>query len=398
MKPYFLPLIVVSWLASSAHAQMYRSSNYNPYGSSRSSGGSSYSGGISASFIPQVSFGPFGPQLGYATPVGYVMVPAFPGVPSYFGPMYGVNMKGSRVAGIGYLQGSVGSLNSSRYQSSGTGGSSMNDGGATSQYGGSPRAQVKNLEPRRKRFEQFLDERLQVNPEELKQKQQKQILLHSLANPTKQEVTSGAAPNTILESLESMRPQFKEAPEMPIAPELVKELNFTKGSGTGSFGLLRQEGKIPWPMSLTAMTPKDQSVEMRAAIDKSFLEAYQQVSTGKADLETLKDLQRNTDKLSNLVSANIRNMGINDYMEAKQFLKSVDETVTFLKQPDAADWLPGKSKIKPRTVQELFHVMSEKGIRFAPALVGNDNAYLAMHRMLVNFHNAVAPDPMAVKQ
>ena len=185
---------------------------------------------------------------------------------------------------------------------------------------------------------------------------------------------------------------------MPIAPELVKELNFTKGSGTRRFRLLRQEGKIPWPMSLTAMTPKDQSVEMRAAIDKSFLEAYQQVSTGKADLETLKDLRRNTDKLSNLVSANIRNMGINDYMEAKQFLKSVDETVTFLKQPDAADWLPGKSKIKPRTVQELFHVMSEKGIRFAPALVGNDNAYLAMHRMLVNFHNAVAPDPMAVKQ
>lgn len=392
---YILPVVMAAYFTVSANAQLYRSSSYNPYGGNYSNtrSGTYYNGGAGISIAPTVQLGPFGPQLNYFTPLGYVMQPAIVGMPTYFGPSVGVNLNGSRFYGYGFLQGSVDSpLNSQRYQSNSSSGSSS---GVSSQY--VPNRSTKTEAPKKK-YDQFLQEHLQVNPEELKQKLNTANLYHSLTNPSKQEVASGTSMNTVLEALLQMRPQFKEAPQMALDPELLKQLNFTKGSGTGSFGLLRHEGKVPWPQSLLTMAPKDDTAKLRADIEKDFLEAYQQISAGMGVADTLRQLQRNTDQLSTLVSGNIRNMGLNDYMEAKQFLKSVDDTLTFLKQPDAADWLPGKSNIKPKTLQELVHVMSEKQIRFAPALIGNESAYVVMQRMLTDMYKAVAADVAGVKK
>ena len=64
--------------------------------------------------------------------------------------------------------------------------------------------------------------------------------------------------------------------------------------------------------------------------------------------------------------------------DGKRFLHNLDDAVAVLRQPDAGDYLPGgKNAVRAGSVQDLVKSMAERGLRFAPAVNGDEKAYAA---------------------
>ena len=92
-----------------------------------------------------------------------------------------------------------------------------------------------------------------------------------------------------------------------------------------------------------------------------------------------------------MAAAKASTMTFAENIDVKRFIRSLEDAVSFLQQSDASEWLPGKQKVKPKTMQELVKIMGDKGVRFAPSLVGADASYGQMHRILAALHAQVAP-------
>lgn len=214
----------------------------------------------------------------------------------------------------------------------------------------------------------------------------------NLANVPPQEIASGAAANAIIKALEPLSDRVKALPATAMDEAFLKRLNFSRGSG--SLGLLRQEGKIVWPALLMKLEPKEQVEKVRQQIESRFQDAFSQVANGdQADPDNLKLLLKAIDLMGELASEQAQSMTFSENVGIKRQLKSLEDSIAFLKQRDAADWLPGKPKIKPQSIQELILMMQQKGVRFAPAFEGNEPAYLTMHRALVALYAQVTPVP-----
>jgi hypothetical protein len=224
---------------------------------------------------------------------------------------------------------------------------------------------------------------------------QKQMELQRLLiNPSSGDVTSGAALNAIVDGLEPLVDKLKTQPPTAIDHSLLKKMNFTHGAG--SVGLLRDQGKIEWPALLLKLSPANEVAKIRTKIETQLREAYRQVSDkGNADPDDLKSLLRSIEALGDIASGQAQSMTFSQNVEVKRYLKSLEDSVAFLKQADAADWLPGKHKVKPESSQDLVRVLIEKKIRFAPAIVGDDAAYNQMHRALVALYMQSNPAGVA---
>jgi hypothetical protein len=207
-------------------------------------------------------------------------------------------------------------------------------------------------------------------------------LYRNLTQPELKDVISGESLNMILESLIAMPEKFKKTAPIVFEEDTLSRLNFTRG--TGSIGLLRDEGRIAWPPALQA---REALAPARQEIEKRFAEAYRQVAeNGRTDLAALDDLLKHVDQLNNQIAASEKSLTFAENVAASRFLASLEDSIRFLKQPDASEWLPGKCKLKPATVQELVQIMADKRIRFAPALVGNDNVNISTHLMLARLY------------
>lgn len=207
-------------------------------------------------------------------------------------------------------------------------------------------------------------------------------LNRNLTQPELKDVISGEALNSILEALIAMPEKLKKTAPVTIEDGTLKRLNFTRG--TGSIGVLRDEGAIKWPLALQSLA----SIAMaRQDIETRFADAYKQVADGgRADMAALDDLIKRVDQLKEQVAGDGKALTFSENVAAKRFLSSLEDSILFLKQPDAVEWLPGKCKLKPATVQEMVQIMSDKKIRFAPALIGNDQVNISTHLMLVRLY------------
>src|SRR5262249_21541942 len=103
-----------------------------------------------------------------------------------------------------------------------------------------------------------------------------------------------------------------------------------------------------------------------------------------------RELERNVESLRTLLTAQINEMSFAKYTEAKRFLRFLEDAVKVLQQPDAGEYLNGTYVAKGDTVKDLVKYMTDVGLRFGPAGDGDEAAYNALHRALVQYYQAVA--------
>jgi hypothetical protein len=245
------------------------------------------------------------------------------------------------------------------------------------------------LDNKKRAFDEYLyEQRNTPTLESIRQEAIKQQLSRSLNEPNATEISSATALNNVLAALETM-PPAKDAPA--ISDDVLKRVNVVKGAGSSSLGLLRDEGKLAFPPAVLTLAPADQTAAQLKTLDSLARDAYAQATAGRVDGDMLKKMQEISTSLNDRLTKVVNETQFGQYSEGKRFLRALDDAIAVLQQPDAGDFLPsGKNVAKGKDVAALVKYMADRGLRFAPANSGDEDAYKVLHRALVNYHRAAS--------
>jgi hypothetical protein len=223
----------------------------------------------------------------------------------------------------------------------------------------------------------------------------KNILKRIQTHATSGEIWSGAALNILLNDLANHRAGAKTAVgALPVEEEVLRHLNVSK-SGVGDLGLLRNEGRFTWPAALRDLVEKGERRDME-------LQAQQLVSqgaSGKVDENLLSDLKTNVARLRKDLLAKGTDLPTTQYVESKRFLNSFEDALLALEKGDAMTYFNFQKYVAGgKTVQEVANYLIERGLRFAPAVEGDEAAYTALHSVLAAYDVAVNTQQVAANE
>jgi hypothetical protein len=266
------------------------------------------------------------------------------------------------------------------------------------------REQVKadRIANRRRVFDEYLYERERTpTAEQLREEERLIQRDRSRNNPPLTEVYSAKALNDLLVDLQKLQgtaafTTYRDrTPQFPVEEDTVKRINFSSVKGGGNIGLLKNDGRLSWPVGLMGQEFK---VE-RDRLSSLAQEAVGQVGTNhRVDGGTLQQIATDVDRLQNQLSKQVRELTPAQYIEAKQFLNNFEDAIKALRQPDVGNFFSGKYAAKVKTVGELVDFMTKNGLHFAPATPGDQSAYTAVHRALAAYDFAVQQGTTAEKR
>jgi hypothetical protein len=252
------------------------------------------------------------------------------------------------------------------------------------------------MDTRRRALDEYLWER-QVLPtqEDERERVRMEQLRRSRNDPPPSEIWSGLALNNLLLAIQQMQVKNGPGPTVLINQAILPRINVTSGTTTGQAGLLRDGGRLRWPLVLN----RPVFAADRQRMDELMDQAVQQARSGSTDADTLQGMIDTVNSLSAAIRAHIDDFTATDYSRAKVFLREIRSTIRALQDPNVANYLTGKWVACGNTVAELVDGMTRQGLRFAPALRGDEPAYTALHRDMVAYFvwpdNSPTWDPVA---
>jgi hypothetical protein len=200
------------------------------------------------------------------------------------------------------------------------------------------------------------------------------------------EIWSGDALNSILTAIQSAQSRGIKGPRVPLSPNLVRHINVTAGVTRGSTGLLKDSDNLPWPFVLRQpMFDGD-----RAAVTKPLQAAVRQATSGEVNVTTLNDLTTALNEFQTNVDAKIAELTPDQYVQAARFLRELRGGLNVLRQPDVARYFSPQRAAQGSTVAELVAHMTANGLRFAPAVSGEESYYTALHSAMVAYDDGIA--------
>jgi len=245
------------------------------------------------------------------------------------------------------------------------------------------------LDTQRKRFDEWLYERERTPTlEQERERSRIQEATRSRNDPPITEIWSAKALNDLLRDLQNQQAKGTLAnytgPKIAVDEDDLRRINVTTARSGGNLGLLKNEGRLSWPVALSGPEYKAE----RERLSSLAQDAIKQVSFNTpVDAGTLRQMSRDIDKLNQLLVQNVGDLPPSQYIEAKRFLANFTDAVKALSAPDASNYLP--KRLKGKSVPELVDFMSRSGLLFAPAVAGDESAYLALHRALSAYDAAV---------
>ncbi len=124
----------------------------------------------------------------------------------------------------------------------------------------------------------------------------------------------------------------------------------------------------------------------RARLEAALAVAREQAAKGPIARSVSKDVIDAADRMDQRITAKVRGTSgqpawsASDAIEAGSFLDQFRKSAVVLQRPGVSGYLNGAYAAKGRTVGELVRNMASKGLRFAPALPGDESAYGAVWR------------------
>jgi hypothetical protein len=258
-------------------------------------------------------------------------------------------------------------------------------------------ARQARLDTRRQRFDEDLYER-QNKPTAVDEDERNRLenLRKARNNPPLNEIWSGKALNSLLVAAQQMTSQQKaEAPIIPLYPDVLGNINVTSGATQGSVGMLRNGGKLRWPLALT----KADYAADRKKMDQLAVMAAQQIQSGPVNSDTLQGMIDAENAIEKKLKSQVDVVPPSQYIEAKRFLREMDSTLDAVQDPNVANLATRRWAPQSNTVGDLVQSMTAQGLRFAPAVDGGQAAYNALHSAMVAYTPGPNPnrpwDPFA---
>lgn len=257
------------------------------------------------------------------------------------------------------------------------------------------KARQERVKTRRDIFDQWKYERENTPTiEEERIRIVKMDLSRSLNNPPETEIFSGKSLNDILAGI-----QLTSIPQnitsRKLTSELLKQINLTQegGNNGANVGILRNEGKLTWPLAFASLKPADETKRITDRISSITEAAYGQALAGSVDRAILRDLNSQIkaleDRLTASIAAGMGDVTSGQILEAKRYIESLKSAARVLERPDAGEYLNGRKTAQGGDIASLVRHMTDLGLRFAPANRGNEGAYRSLHQGLVEYYNAI---------
>jgi hypothetical protein len=240
------------------------------------------------------------------------------------------------------------------------------------------------FQTRRAAIEQAEYERAHMpDPEKIRQEQLARELERARVSPPMTEIWSGKSLNTLLRNAITLQSQGARGPTIALNEDTLKLINPTSGDTRGNIGLLKDNGNLQWPHPLTGEIFKD----AREELSRRMKQAVQTVTAGNKspDESTLADMQADLRRLNEMVDASVSSLSLDQYTEAKRYLRQVANAVTALRDRNVSNYFNDNWRLRGRTVAELVKFMADKGLWFAPATPGDEPSYLALYHALAAF-------------
>ena len=211
-------------------------------------------------------------------------------------------------------------------------------------------------------------------------------VLQAQNDPPSAAVLSGQALNTLLTDLRRLDDKGVALADVELDPA-VRERIRVVASGHGDVGpaLLLQD-PLPWPESLRT----DDFADGRKRVEARLEIALGQAAKGPVARDADKALVDAVNQMDQARDAKIRAHGdseawtASDAIEAATFLAQMKAAAAVLQQPEVGGYLSGAYSAKGKTVRELVRYMASNGLRFAPALGGDEPTYRAVQRALAD--------------
>lgn len=243
------------------------------------------------------------------------------------------------------------------------------------------------LETRRQTIlERQWEQSLQPDPEQIRQQQMMKSLQRSRNNPPLTEIWSGTALNDLLRAIQSAHTSGVTGTDVPLTPEVLKHINVTTGTTYGGIGLLRGDGKLTWPYVLQQTFFE----EDRKQLDKLLPQAASAARQGPVDAPILNDIRSAQKQLERALDSHVADLTPSEFTEASRYLRELKNSIRVLQQSDVAKYFRTEWKPQGSTVADLVRQMTQQGLRFAPAVSGDEPYYTSLHRALVDYDMGVA--------
>jgi hypothetical protein len=255
------------------------------------------------------------------------------------------------------------------------------------------------LETRKKAFD--LDAYIRNNTPTFTEEQAKvtrNTLKRIQTNSNPAEVTSGRALNFLLDDIRAHRGKTFTMTPIPLDDYVLKHVNIT--TRNYGLGLLRDGGKLSWPVALQELTTDPQRKDLQARAER----IAQNAIKGERDANALKDLRTEVEQIRADLLKRTNDIPTDQYLEAKRFLNDLDDARMAIEAGEApiqADFQRLALDGKLATLNDLIGVMVERGWRFAPALRVDESAYRALHSALAAYDvalNSQAPTTAEAKE
>lgn len=241
------------------------------------------------------------------------------------------------------------------------------------------------IDNRRKMYDEWIYERSNTPTlNETRYRDQQEELRRSLSNPPETEIWSGYALNNMLANAQQMHARGINGPNVPLDSRTLRDINVTV-KDLGNVGLLKDAGKLKWPVALRTLTPRSESQQLRETVDNLMVEGKKQAMSGEVDGDLLQQLDKSINTLRGLLKDAVANTSFSDYTASKRYLTDLDQAVKVLKQPDVEKYVGGHYAAKGDSVGELVSYMTQTGLKFSPSTSGEEASYSSLYQSLLRY-------------
>jgi hypothetical protein len=253
-------------------------------------------------------------------------------------------------------------------------------------------ADSSRLDLRRRILEEAATERKAwLNPEAARQRDLQDAYARAAHDPPVGEILSGRALNDLYSHVnpirERMRTRGESGRDVPLDEDQFRQINWTGVGSSGSVGLLKNQGKLDWPLVL-------QSPDFEAArknLDVLAADAVQRIRlNGPPAPGTLRDMAADVRRLGDSLLHKAGELSPSEYVEARRYVGELESAVMALQDPGVGRLFDPGASPGPPNVAELIDLMDRKGLRFAPATAGDEPAYRHVYQRLVTYDAALS--------
>lgn len=249
-------------------------------------------------------------------------------------------------------------------------------------------AAAERIANRRRAFDEQRHER------EMTPSADEELLSRSRQAPRMPEVLSGQTANALLADLQRLAARSDltrlATSTLPLGDELLQHINWTHGSRSPA--LLKNDGQLRWPSAMTTAAfrhPRERLASLAPqAVDQLRRRA-------PIDAAMLRQMDADAEDLHTILRQQALRLSFQEFTEAKSFLQSLDDALIAIRLPGGADRLTFSSESQPKTILELVRCMTDRGLRVAPAIPGDEAAYTRLCDALRTFDVAAMSQPAA---